>query len=124
MDSASASLTKCYWLIDRFVKMASSSDEDNFLRQERFRLPNDYQTNERPKKQTVEEVDFSTLKLYRQSKLNSWNQTCANFPSPQYDESDVELYVHQPTDIVLYQWEVTSTDSLSILNGVNGPNTA
>ena len=78
LDSASATLTKCYWLADRFVKLATSDPGDSFLMQERYKLPLDYQTNERPKKQTLEEVDFSQLQLYRQSRLNSWNQTCAN----------------------------------------------
>jgi len=49
MDSASASLSKCYGLMDRFVKLASQKTIDSTLMNNEYRLPKDYQTNERPK---------------------------------------------------------------------------
>lgn len=83
MDSASASLSKCYGLMDRFVKLAAQKTSiDPILMNSDYRLPQDFRTNERPKIQKYEDVDFRKLILYKQSHLNSWNQKC--FVKPQY----------------------------------------
>jgi hypothetical protein len=49
MDSSSSSLSKCYGLMDRFVKLASLKIIDPVLMHNEYKLPKDYQTNERPK---------------------------------------------------------------------------
>jgi hypothetical protein len=50
LDSASSSLTKCFYLIDKFVKIASGEiQSDSSLMNDKYQLPNDYQGNERPK---------------------------------------------------------------------------
>jgi hypothetical protein len=65
LDSASASLSKCYGLIDRFVKLASLKTNDPILMSNEYRLPKDYQTNERPKIQMYDDVDFRQMILYK-----------------------------------------------------------
>lgn len=50
LDSASPSLTKCFWLLERFVKVASGENtKDSMLMQDKYHLPNDYEGNERPR---------------------------------------------------------------------------
>jgi membrane-bound transcription factor site-1 protease len=50
IDSSSPSLTKCYWLLERFVKIASGElTDDSMLLAGKYLLPKDYQSNERPK---------------------------------------------------------------------------
>ena len=59
LDSASPSLTKCFWLIEKFVKIASGEIKtDQTLMMDKYRLPNDYESNERPHFMTLEEVDM------------------------------------------------------------------
>jgi hypothetical protein len=38
---------------------------------ERYRLPEDYTANEKPRKERVE--DIKDVEVYRQGKLHSWN---------------------------------------------------
>lgn len=43
IDSASPSLTKCFWLIDRFVKIAAGDiKKDISLMSNKYKLPKDY----------------------------------------------------------------------------------
>lgn len=79
IDSASPSLTKCYWLLEKLVRIATEEvDKDSSLMIPKYQLPNDYQTNERVKYMTYENLDFDVLsqQIYKQSHLNSQNQQC------------------------------------------------
>lgn len=73
VDSASPSLTKCFWLIDRFVKIAVGEiKKDMSLMSNKYLLPSDYESNERPRFATYEDLDLDLLNtLYKQSHLNS-----------------------------------------------------
>ena len=76
LDSASPSLNKCFWLIEKFVKIATGEIySDPTLMADKYLLPNDYEGNERPKYQTLEDFDIEKLKLqiYKQAQLNSEN---------------------------------------------------
>ena len=71
LDTASASLTKCFWLIEKLIKVVGGHRNDSSLMSERFRLPDDYTANERPKVLTLEDV--KGVEIYRQGRLHSWN---------------------------------------------------
>ena len=50
MDSASPTITKCFWLIDRFVRIATEEiEKDQALMSDKYLLPKDYKNNERPR---------------------------------------------------------------------------
>jgi len=73
IDSASPTLTKCFWLIDRFVKIATGEiEKDINLMNNKYKLPSDYASNERPLYQTYEDLDIEKLNsLNKLSHLNS-----------------------------------------------------
>jgi membrane-bound transcription factor site-1 protease len=61
-DSASSSLTKCFWLLEKFVRIASLElASDPVLMSPQYQLPNDYEGNERPRLQTLEELDMQQI---------------------------------------------------------------
>ena len=66
MDSASPSLTKCYWLAERFVRIATG-EQDASLMASKYRLPSDFESNERVITATLEDVDMEALRplLYK-----------------------------------------------------------
>lgn len=62
LDSASPSMTKCFWLIEKIVKIASGEiKSDQTLMIEKYRLPNDYESNERPHFMILEEINMEQL---------------------------------------------------------------
>jgi len=73
VDSSSGVLTKCFWLLERFVRIATDdSNFDSSLMNSKYQLPNDYESNERPLYSTFEDLDLNLLNsLYKQSHLNS-----------------------------------------------------
>lgn len=79
IDSVSSSVSKCYWLFDRFVKIATGDLKiDTSMMHNKYQLPNDYATNEKPRTQIFEELDFAELSetLYKQSHMNSQDKSC------------------------------------------------
>ena len=60
MDTSSASLTKCFWLLEKLIRLSSmhSGDSTNFtsIMSERYRLPEDYTANERPRMARLEDI--------------------------------------------------------------------
>ncbi len=76
LDTSSASLTKCFWLLEKLVTILSSSGEESVavgssMMSERYRLPEDYTANERVKRARVE--DMEGVEVYRQGRLHSAN---------------------------------------------------
>lgn len=60
VDSASPVMTKCFWLLDRFVKIATGDiDIDPSLMASKYQLPSDYESNERPRYSTLEDLNLS-----------------------------------------------------------------
>ena len=77
IDSASPTVTKCFWLLDRFVRIATEDIiQDISLMSSKYLLPKDYSNNERPRYQVLEDLNFEQLhkQIYKQSHLNSQNQ--------------------------------------------------
>ena len=92
LDTASASLTKCFWLIEKLVRLSCFEDVNSTIMSERYRLPKDYTANEKPRKERVE--DIKDVEVYRQGKLHSWDQQCRVKSRHQYNESD-QKYEHE-----------------------------
>ena len=65
LDTASASLTKCFWLIEKLVRLSSFSEANTTMLGERYRLPEDYTAHERPKKAVVEDMRDLEVEVYR-----------------------------------------------------------
>lgn len=101
MDGSSASLSKCYWLIERLVRIATGQIyRDSVLMSDRFLLRQDYhRATEEVSYATVEDLDAASLKskMYKQSKLNSFSfKGCKNKPTvlPSVHDQDIERYQH------------------------------
>jgi|LauGreDrversion4_2_1035121.scaffolds.fasta_scaffold64794_1 hypothetical protein len=84
--------------------MAASTDPIPL--EERYRLPVDFTSNERPKTMTLEDLDLSQVEMYRQSHLNSENRECT-LRAIEHASSWYIPFEHSASETAVHEWTQT-----------------